>query len=371
MVVLGRVLLLATALLAVGCGGTQETAAQRRAKAAIARYKADTKPIEGFTRAQVSDTFSKLVGQRVKPSPGQSPEASFETLDFPDDESAAGRARRDRYGYFTVYLIRAQLGRRVLLQDRATKRPIAPDESGIYWSRSGSGWTATKLYGQNLALVYDSDAHRLDEKFTRIDRVMSAVGKPVDQVSLPPAETPCARQGIAPEKGGGKAGTCKLGEKTVHVVDAGQPIELGGRRITKVLVKPGSVIHTAYGTVKRAKGAYVAVFVELTDTGRGAIDNFSSDTRLVVDGRTYDETGEDTLLGNDPYPIQPGAKALVPIVFDVPVPAAKAALARGALAFPGSDDSLEYATEIGRIRLSTARRPPSRRQRGGAAGPTA
>ena len=371
MVAIARVLLLAIVLLVVGCGGTPETAAQRRAKAALARYKADTEPIGGFTRAQVSDTFSKLVGQRLEPTAGQSPEASFETLDFPDDESSAGRARRDRYGYFTVYLIRARLGRRVLLQDRATKRAITPDESGIYWSRSGSGWTATKLYGQNLALVYDADAHRLDEKFTRIDRVMSAVGKPVEQVSVPPEETPCAQQGIAPEKGGGKAGTCKLGEKTVHVVDAGQPIELGGQRITKVLVKPGSIIRTAYGTVKHAKGAYVAVFVELADTGRSAIDNFSSHTKLVVGGRTYDETGEVVLLGDDPYPIQPGAKALVPLVFDVPVPAAKAALARGALAFPGSDDSLDYATEIGRIRLSTARRPPSRRQRGRAAGPTA
>lgn len=41
---MARALLLTTALLVVGCGGTQQTAAQRRAKAALARYKGRQDP---------------------------------------------------------------------------------------------------------------------------------------------------------------------------------------------------------------------------------------------------------------------------------------------------------------------------------------
>ena len=72
-------------------------------------------------------------------------------------------------------------------------QPVKPDPHGVYWHDEGGTWEAMKPY-RNVVLAWSADEQALDERFERLDTVLSQLGKPADQVraALPASEQPCA-----------------------------------------------------------------------------------------------------------------------------------------------------------------------------------
>jgi hypothetical protein len=90
--------------------------------------------------------------------------------------------------------------------------------------------------------------------FRRVLRVFDTLGKPADEVKLPPGETPCERAGIDPDGGGTKEGTCKLGQQTLTVVNRGSPLKVPGKAIELGKVRIGSTITSRrYGITRRVR----------------------------------------------------------------------------------------------------------------------
>jgi hypothetical protein len=107
-------------------------------------------------------------------TPGKDP--AWEQLSF------GLNPRRDilqRFGIFSVYVVEPGNGEALasLLSDKATGKPLEPDERGVYWERdSQSGtWTAYTRYGANVVLAWFSERKvaETDERWARLDRVLS------------------------------------------------------------------------------------------------------------------------------------------------------------------------------------------------------
>jgi hypothetical protein len=93
----------------------------------------------------------------------------------------ASKAEIQRYGVFSVYV--AKLGHAKaldsFLRDKATKKPLQRDPSGIYWeldSNSGT-WVAYKRYAGNIVLAWfsGSTSKAADARWQRLDRVLGGL----------------------------------------------------------------------------------------------------------------------------------------------------------------------------------------------------
>jgi hypothetical protein len=82
-----------------------------------------------------------------------------------------------------------------------------------------------KVYDNVLVEATSSDPDAA-AGFRGVLWVFDSLGKPADQVKLPPEETPCERAGIDPDGGGKKEGTCKLGQQTLTVVNRGSTLKI-------------------------------------------------------------------------------------------------------------------------------------------------
>jgi hypothetical protein len=331
-------MLFATAVLAGGCGGDDDSSGGG------GKYKDQ----------DVTDLFQKAGGVELVTHPS----TSFDTLTLPETSGASAGAQ-DRYGAFNIYVVKRKDALRVFKQDDQ-KREIKP-ENGIYWDRSSAGgWTATKFY-DNVVLTWIADDKKTDGRYKRLTTILSNLGKPADEIKLPPEETPCAKQNIDPA-GPGKEGTCKLDEKTLTIVNRDGTLRLAAATASDVELKIGKEIVTRrFGLVERHRpkeGAFVLVKYKLKNTGKSPLDSF--DAGLVVGDRLFaedDRTQFEVQPGDDPFPLQPGSSASIVAPFDVSSVVAKQVKKNGALELSGDDDptSLDLSSSIGRIRLSAAR----------------
>jgi hypothetical protein len=287
------------------------------------------------------------------------PSTSFDTLALPTSSGTSSTAQ-DRYGAFNIYVVKRKEALKVFKQDEK-KQKIEP-EDGIYWDRSsaGGGWTATTLY-DNVVLTWIADEKKTDARYKRLTTILSNLGKPADEIKLPPEETPCAKQNISPS-GPGKEGTCKLDEKTLTIVNRDGTLKLAAATAGGVELKVGKEIVThGFGLVERHRpkeGAFVLVKYKLKNTGKKPLDSF--DAGLVVGDRLFaedDRTQFEVQPSEDPFPIQPGSSTSVIAPFDVATAVAKQVRRNGAIEFSGDEDptSLDLSSSIGRIRLSAAR----------------
>ena len=86
-----------------------------------------------------------------------------------------------RYGVFTVYVVDGDNDDAIdsLLTDKATGKPLEPDEHGIYWERDSQSkdWVAYSKYGENVVLVWfgGTAAPKVDTRWERLDRLMDAL----------------------------------------------------------------------------------------------------------------------------------------------------------------------------------------------------
>jgi hypothetical protein len=336
-------LLAAALLVAAGCGGGDDEGG------------GDGTDAGKYDDQDVTDLFQQAGGVELvtRPSP------SFDTLTLPTSSGSSASAQ-DRYGAFNVYVVKRKDALKVFKQDDK-KQEIEP-EDGIYWDRSsaGGGWTATTFY-DNVVLTWIADEKKTDARYKRLTTILSNLGKPAGEVTLPPEETPCAKQNISPS-GPGKEGTCKLGEQTLTIVNRDGTLKLAAATASGVELRTGKEIVTRrFGLVERHRpkeGAFVLVKYKLKNRGKSPLDSF--DAGLVVGDRLFaedDRTQFEVQPGDDPFPLQPGSSASIVAPFDVSTDVAKQVRKNGAIEFSGDDDptSLELSSSIGRIRLSAAR----------------
>jgi len=93
----------------------------------------------------------------------------------------ASKAQIQRYGVFSVYVAKSGHAKALdsFFRDKATKRALERDSSGIYWeldSNSGT-WVAYKRYAGNVVLVWfsGSTSKAADARWQRLDRVLGGL----------------------------------------------------------------------------------------------------------------------------------------------------------------------------------------------------
>jgi hypothetical protein len=332
--------LLAAATLIAGCGGRDNSGGGGGTAAGK------------YNDQDVADLFQQAGGVELVTRPS----TSFDTLTLPEESGTAANAQ-DRYGAFNIYVVKRKEALQVFKQDDQ-KREIKP-ENGIYWERStaGTGWTATRFY-DNVVLTWIADEKKTDARYNRLTTILANLGKPANEVKLPPEDTPCAKQHIDPV-GPGKAGACKLDEKTLTIVNRDGTLKLAAATASNVELKIGrEIVSRRFGIVERHRpreGAFVLVKYRLKNTGKGPLDSF--DAGLAVGDRLFAEderTQFEVQPSEDPFPLQPGSSAEIVAPFDVAPSVAKQVKKVGALELSGDPEptSLDLSSSIGRIRLS-------------------
>ena len=83
-----------------------------------------------------------------------------------------------RFGHFSIFLYESARNAREAF------RGTAPDAQGIYWTHSvvergpyagESQWIAEKLYPENIISSWDGNGRRLDDRWTRLDELLSKI----------------------------------------------------------------------------------------------------------------------------------------------------------------------------------------------------
>jgi hypothetical protein len=271
---------------------------------------------------------------------------SFDFLSLPESAASSTSGPIDRYGAFTIYLV---------------KRKGAFSIFKPGWERTPSGaYEATRLYDNVVLTWIAGDKRRLDQRWKRLTAVLANLGKPASQLKLPPEDTPCAKQNIDPV-GPGKEGTCKLSNQTLTIVNGDSTLKLAPASISEVKLKTAkAIVSRRLGVVRRLRpkeGAFVLVRYSLQNAGDKPLDSY--DAGLQVGDRLYaanDRAGFEVQAGADPFPLQPDSKRTVVTAFDVPASVAKQVRRNGALEVSADPEptGLDLSTALGRIRLSAA-----------------
>jgi hypothetical protein len=147
---LAVLLLLAVAVLAAGCGESEEAALT--SEQVIAQLDAGGAPL-------------------VRKS-GQG-DSAWDQLGLPED---ASQRLIDRFGIFSIYVVHP--GKKTamdsLFRDKATRKPLA-HRRGIYWELDthSNTWTAHTRY-QNLVLVWFTESERpaVDARWQRLHKLL-------------------------------------------------------------------------------------------------------------------------------------------------------------------------------------------------------
>jgi hypothetical protein len=329
------ILVLVLLMVAVsGCGGGND----------------DSGTIEGPPAGQVAARFRTLTGATLKPEGQNTPDWSV----FSDTED-----RFDQYGVFSMYVVKTDRGRKVLLSDQKGK-PL-PREGDIYWQRSSDGsYSATRQFGSNVFVVWQAGKDKqVDDHFRALARAMSQAAGTGKLTLLPSADRQCAAAGIDPS-GGTQEGTCRLGSLKLTIVNAPSILHTPVLDAKLIGVDTAKSIsgRTSFDRPDKARGTFVAVAIRLNNTGDQPLEFL--DQKLVVDGKTYtaDSDVDFNLNPKDPLPLQPGEKATLRAAFDVPTDVAGRAKADGALALPAArfegSSGLDDSAAQGRIRLAGA-----------------
>jgi hypothetical protein len=274
------------------------------------------------------------VRQRFRELAGVDLEVSSSLTDSPTltlSSTAEGTAARQRYGGFLI--------------------SVSSDEETMERRRRTVSGGPSKAVENVIVTGLSSDA----DEFARVSRIVESLGTPVDRVRLPPEDTPCAKQGIDPDGGTGKTGTCLEKQQTVTVVDAAGPLELPVVTVARLTQRIGRSLTTRRFGLRRtvrARGAFVAIRARIENTSDAPLTSLRPD--LVINGRRYaPDTRNSFSLAESPFPIQPGGVETVTFLFDVPR-TADDPREGGALEFSADEEpymSPERAGAVGRIRL--------------------
>lgn len=308
---------LVTAALAaglVGCGGSDD---------------GDDDDFARFSAQDVQKRFQEISGFRL-----QSYGAGLgSTTLTPDTSGTDGQLARRRYGSFQI--------------------TVLDDEDALERRREAMG-SGQVLTNENVLLRggYGSDE---DAAYRRVATIVRSLGRPLSSVRLPPEDVPCERQGIDPDGGSGRTGSCLDGLQTVTVVPADGVLTLPGETVAKPVTKIArTVTSRRYGSTRtlRATGQFVTVRVRIENTSNAPFNQ--PDAALVINGRTYAPDSRDYLLQNrDRLEYQPGEKASVTFLFDIPRDAEDPRTG-GALQFGTTDEGVgspERAPAVARLRL--------------------
>ena len=266
-------------------------------------------------------------------------------------------ASSTRLGPFTIYVIKQDRGRDILLAGDDDEK-LEKGEGGAYYEPSSSGFSAAKEYGENIIVKTRLEERRPDAEFQRLDRaVRAAIAN--DPGLIAPEDRDCAGAGIDPAEG--KEGSCRLGEKGLTVVDAGSELEVPVLKAKLVGVTLAREIpaRNRYSDPTPARGQFVIVRYALENTGDEPIGSIRPS--LIVDEKTYTESADTFRLtdySDAPFPLQPGETQEVFSAYDIPQEAATAATDRGQLQLPAEryegSSSLNDRSQVGRIRLAGA-----------------
>jgi len=337
---------------AAGCGGDDapepgERGGKAQAPTGAAPPTPAATPAPRFDAQTVADFFRDVTGDPLEVEGGE----SFDSLRLDRSDYERSLRLSERYGSFSLLVLDGAAGRELYETDGS--QPVRPDAQGIYWHGGGGAWRAVKPYaGGSVVLDWSADEGRsVDERFERLDTVLSALGRPAAEAraALPAEDRPCD----APDAGR----TCRDADgATVTTVDRAEPLELPGLRVRVLKVQSGRLVYpgTEYGLVKRAKGVFVLAGMRLRNTGDEPLRSLYA-VKLRIGRRTYDQDAAAGFTATPPntFPIQPGDSGLAAVVFDIPRSALADAKREGAIAFPADEQpsSLDSAFRIGQIRL--------------------
>jgi hypothetical protein len=278
--------------------------------------------------------FRELAGVDLQIAPSVAGNATL-TLSSSSESTAA----RQRYGGFLI--------------------TVSADEETLERRRRITSSGPSKVAENVIVTGLSSDP----DEFARVSRIVESLGTPVDRVRLPPEDTPCAKQGIDPDGGTGKTGTCLEKQQTVTVVDSAGPLRLPAVAVTRLTQRIGRSLTTRrFGLPRtvRARGAFVAIRVRVENTSDAPLTSLRPD--LVINGRRYaEDTRNGFSLAESPFPIQPGGVETVTFLFDVPR-TADDPREGGALEFSADDEFYigpERAGAVGRIRLDPGGTAPT------------
>jgi len=261
------------------------------------------------------------VAQHFRASTGESltitDTASWSTLSLP------GNSTQDynRFGVFTIDVLHSPDELSVFTTQSGHK--LTPDAQGVYWplnADSNGYWNPAKVYG-NVVLTWSTQTHATNEQFTVLNAILSTLGQGPAAVDakLPVSELPCQAQGITPS--GTREGTCTDSGVARTVVDRSHTLHAQSFNVQLTHGKLGRWIKPADGFEPKvyAKGAFVALQVQVTNTGDSPLDGFD-DAELEVGGKYYSEdmTASIAVAPLDTFPLQPGESGPAVIVFDVP-----------------------------------------------------
>lgn len=288
------------------------------------------------------------------------PSSVYDALSLPSGTNVSGR---DSLGAFNIYVTKNDRSRDLFKHDtsQGKKGPeIKPAAGGIYWqppSGESDTWTARKFYDNVVLEWIGGKERRTDERWNELNAILANLARPADKYKLPPRDRPCKDSGINPD-GPGRAGTCKLGDQTLVIVNPGTPLKLPNVRLTGVRVeRRRQIVSHQFGLVRRLKprGEFVIARYRIFNSSKGPISSFRPG--LAIAGKRYESDTRNEFYvqpEQDPYPIQPDEGASLVSLFDVPPPAAAELTRKGALEVSGDPEfsTLDYAKEVGRVRLA-------------------
>lgn len=336
----GAAALAATAaLLAAGCGSTGVQHHRNTSQATFpSRHSVQ----------QIEQHFQAATGQALT----DSPTGSWDTLTLP----ASNTQDYNRFGAFTIDVLRSPDELPVFTSENG--RRLSPDAQGVYWPLTADAngyWNPAKVYG-NVVLTWGTQTHATGEQFTLLNAILSTLGKGASAVTakLPASELSCQAEGITPS--GQREGTCDENGVTRTLVNRDHTLHAPGMDVQVTKTKLGRVIKSSdmYEPPVYAKGAFVAVQLEVSNTGSSPLEDVD-ETELEIGGKYYsqDDDASFDLDSLNTFPIQPGDSGATVLVFDVPQDAALNAIGDGELVFPdGSDDTIEFSTKLYAIRLA-------------------
>jgi hypothetical protein len=328
------------ALLLAACGGGTDSKTSARSGDQLKGPSAD----------QVASQFARVSGATLEKVGGETPDWTL--LHLPQ-----GADRYEQYGIFSLYVVKTERGRKILLSPngKALQR-----EGDVYWNQASSGsYSVTKQFGENVFLTWPAgDERKLDDRFRALAAAVQAAvtGK---TANVKPEEQQCQAVGIDPAKGP-KEGTCRLEAMKLTVVNGKSRLQTPvlAAQIKGVTTTNQLQPDSEFMDPKRAKGRFVVVEYDLENTGDRPIDYLRE--MLIVDGKTFEADGSVSFYLNpdDPTPMQPGMKGTVKAAFDVPADVA-GRVREGVFALPAarydeSANSLDDEAAQGRIRLADA-----------------
>src|SRR4051794_38523745 len=127
-----------------------------------------------YSSSQVSAFFKAVTGDPLSDEPS----TYFDSLTADRGDLDRSTKMRERYGSFMIFVLRRPGSESIYKSDGGV--PIKPDANGIYWHDGGQ--TAMKPY-KNVVLSWNADdQQQLDERFKRLDNVLSELGEPAAQV---------------------------------------------------------------------------------------------------------------------------------------------------------------------------------------------